>query len=95
VTDAVIHQHPLVYLLGLEGVALMKAFDGEYDREFIHARIAEIRDRLDRAAALGERTDVRPLHPARGPTGRGAYDVRLRAVGLASSRRTNGGGVGR
>jgi hypothetical protein len=55
-----------VYLLGIEGVALMKAFAGEYDREFIHARIAEIRDLLDRAAELGERTDVRPLPPARG-----------------------------
>jgi SAM-dependent methyltransferase len=41
----VIYEHPLAYLLGLEGVALMRAFtgDGDYDREFVEARIAEVR----------------------------------------------------
>jgi hypothetical protein len=29
----VIYQHPLAYLLGLEGVALLRAFSGAYDRE--------------------------------------------------------------
>jgi ubiquinone/menaquinone biosynthesis C-methylase UbiE len=66
---AVIHQHPLAYLLGLEGVALMKAFAGEYDREFTHARFAEIRELLDRADELGDGTDVRPLPPAQGYDG--------------------------
>jgi hypothetical protein len=28
----VIYQHPLAYLLGLEGIALLRAFAGEYDR---------------------------------------------------------------
>jgi hypothetical protein len=37
----VIYQHPLAYLLGLEGVALLRAFDGEYGREFTEARLAE------------------------------------------------------
>lgn len=35
---AVIFQHPLAYLLGLEGVALLRAFSGAYDREFTLAR---------------------------------------------------------
>ncbi len=67
--SAVIHQHPLAYLLGLEGVALMKAFAGEYDREFTHARFAEIRELLDRADELGDGTDVRPLPPSQGYDG--------------------------
>jgi hypothetical protein len=36
--DAV-HLHPLAYLLGLEGVALMRAFAGEYDADYARARI--------------------------------------------------------
>lgn len=40
---AVIYQHPLAYLLGLEGVALLRTFAGDFDREFGEARIAEIR----------------------------------------------------
>jgi SAM-dependent methyltransferase len=65
----VIHQHPLAYLLGLEGVALMKAFAGEYDRAFTDSRIAEIRELLERADELGDGTDVRPLSAARGYDG--------------------------
>jgi hypothetical protein len=42
----VIYEHPLAYLLGLEGVALMRGFIGEYDRDFVEARIAEVRDLL-------------------------------------------------
>ncbi|MGP9843681.1 class I SAM-dependent methyltransferase [Brachybacterium sp. 107] len=60
-TDATIHQHPLAYLLGLDGVALMRAFAGEYDRAFTEARIAEVRDLLDRADELGPGADVPPL----------------------------------
>ena len=59
--NQVIHQHPLAYLLGLEGVALMRAFAGEYDRAFTEARIAEVRDLLDRAADFGPGIDVPPL----------------------------------
>jgi hypothetical protein len=32
-TPPVIYQHPLAYLLGLEGVALLRAFSGAYDRK--------------------------------------------------------------
>jgi hypothetical protein len=45
----VIYQHPLAFLLGLEGIALMRAFNGDYDEEFTRARIAEIRTLLDSA----------------------------------------------
>jgi len=42
-----VYQLPLAYLLGLEGVALLRAFGGEHDRDFTEARIAEIRRLLD------------------------------------------------
>lgn len=58
---AIIHQHPLAYLLGLEGVALMRAFAGEYDRAFTEARIAEVRDLLRSAEDYGPGFDVLPL----------------------------------
>lgn len=48
-----IHQHPLAYLLGLEGVALLRAFAGQHDEAFVAARLAEIRVLLDRADELG------------------------------------------
>ncbi|MFI7132010.1 class I SAM-dependent methyltransferase [Nonomuraea sp. NPDC050153] len=42
-----IYEHPLAYLLGLEGVALLRSFRGEHDREFVEARLTEIRKLLD------------------------------------------------
>jgi SAM-dependent methyltransferase len=44
----VVYQHPLAYLLGVEGIALLRAFAGDYDRAFVDARVAEIRRLLDR-----------------------------------------------
>ena len=38
-----IYQHPLAYLLGIEGVALLRAWAGDHDREFVHARLADVR----------------------------------------------------
>ncbi|MGW4212071.1 class I SAM-dependent methyltransferase [Lentzea sp. NPDC004789] len=38
-----IYEDPRAYLLGLEGIALLRAFTGEHDRDFVEARIAEIR----------------------------------------------------
>ena len=35
----VIYQHPMAYLLGLEGIALLRAFSGVYDREFTLADV--------------------------------------------------------
>ena len=57
----VIYQHPLAYLLGLEGIALLRAFAGEYDREFTHARIREIRALLDAADELGDGVEEAPM----------------------------------
>ena len=44
----VVYQHPLAYLLGIEGVALLRAFAGDYDRPFVDARVAEVRRLLAR-----------------------------------------------
>jgi ubiquinone/menaquinone biosynthesis C-methylase UbiE len=57
----VIYQHPLAYLLGLEGVALLRAFSGAYDREFTLARFLEIRELLESPDALGAGTEARPI----------------------------------
>lgn len=48
-----VYQQPLAYLLGLEGVALLRSFAGDYDRAFGEARIAEIRRLLDTPALSG------------------------------------------
>jgi SAM-dependent methyltransferase len=61
VTNRVIYQHPLAYLLGLEGIALLRAFAGEYDREFTLARFREIRALLDAADELGDGVEVTPM----------------------------------
>ena len=50
---AVVYQSPLPYLLAMEGIALLRGFGGEHDREFSEARIAEIRRLLDTAAFSG------------------------------------------
>jgi SAM-dependent methyltransferase len=39
----VIYQHPLAYVLGHEGLALLRACCGGYDAEFVEARFAEMR----------------------------------------------------
>jgi SAM-dependent methyltransferase len=56
-----IYQHPLAYLLGLEGVALLHAFAGEYDRDFTEARLAEVRALLESADQLGSGAAIRPI----------------------------------
>lgn len=61
-----IYQHPLAYLLCLEGVALLRAFNGEYDRDFTEARLAEIRALLDSADQLGDGVATRPVTTAEG-----------------------------
>ncbi len=44
-----IYQHPLAYLLGIEGLALLRAWAGDhdYDKDFVVARLAEVRELLD------------------------------------------------
>jgi len=39
----VVYQHPLAYLLALEGLALMRAWSGDFDEAFVRARLAEVR----------------------------------------------------
>ena len=55
-----IYQHPLAYLLGLEGIALLRAFSGVYDRDFTLARFREIQTLLD-SAELGDGVEARPI----------------------------------
>jgi SAM-dependent methyltransferase len=43
----VIYENPLAYLLGLEGIGLLRSFTGEFDHDFVAARIAEIRRLVD------------------------------------------------
>ena len=56
-----IYQHPLAYLLGLEGIALLRGFNGEYDRDFTLARLREIRTLLDSADELGVGVEAHPI----------------------------------
>src|SRR5688500_10738092 len=37
------YQHPLAYLLGLEGLALLRGWAGDFGREFVLERLAEVR----------------------------------------------------
>ena len=62
----VIYQHPLAYLLGLEGVALLRAFSGAYDREFTLARFAEIRKLLESPDAFGAGSEACPISTREG-----------------------------
>ena len=57
----VIYQHPLAYLLGLEGLALLRAFSGAYGREFTLARLDEIRALLESPDAFGTGVEARPI----------------------------------
>ncbi len=45
----VIYHHPLAYLIGMEGLALLRAWAGDYDydEQFVTARLAEVRRLLD------------------------------------------------
>lgn len=58
---AVLYQHPLAYLLGLEGVALLRAFAGDYDRAFVEERFEEIRQLLDEHDVFGDGTFIPPI----------------------------------
>jgi hypothetical protein len=54
----VTYEHPLAYLLGLEGVALLRGFIGEYDRDFVEARIADVRELLADESLAGTAVEV-------------------------------------
>ena len=55
---SVIYEHPLAYLLGLEGIALLRGFTGEVDRDFVKSRIAEIHRLLDDETLANAAVDV-------------------------------------
>jgi ubiquinone/menaquinone biosynthesis C-methylase UbiE len=61
-----IYQHPLAYLLGLEGIALLHAFAGAYDRDFTTARFEEIRALLYAVEELGDGVTVEPTPTTEG-----------------------------
>jgi SAM-dependent methyltransferase len=48
-----IYQHPLAYLLGIEGVALLRAWAGDFDRDFVERRLADVRELLAAEALAG------------------------------------------
>ena len=62
-----IYQHPLAYLLGLQGTALLRAFNGEYDRDFTEARLGEMRALLgDADGQLAGAIEARQMTAAEG-----------------------------
>jgi SAM-dependent methyltransferase len=62
----VTYQHPLAYTLGLEGVALLRAFAGDYDRDFVEARISEVRRLLDSPVLNGDGVTAERVDTVRG-----------------------------
>jgi ubiquinone/menaquinone biosynthesis C-methylase UbiE len=57
----VIYQHPLAYLFGLQGIALLRAYSGAYDRDFTLDRLREVGELLRRRDELGEGVEARPM----------------------------------
>ncbi|WP_034272059.1 class I SAM-dependent methyltransferase [Actinospica robiniae] len=53
-----IYQHPLAFLVGLEGIALLRAWAGDFDEEFVHARLDEVRRLLEDPALNGPGVQV-------------------------------------
>lgn len=64
----VTYEHPLAYLLGIEGIALLRSFTGEgaSDREFVEARIAEIRRLLDDESLASAAVEVARVETVEG-----------------------------
>jgi SAM-dependent methyltransferase len=61
-----IFQHPLGYLLGLEGLALLRAFAGEHDREFTLARLHEVQALVASPDVFGAGVEARPISTREG-----------------------------
>jgi SAM-dependent methyltransferase len=60
------YQHPLHYLLGVEGLALLRAYGGEHGPAFGAARIAEIRRLLEAAELAGDGVTAEPIDTVAG-----------------------------
>jgi ubiquinone/menaquinone biosynthesis C-methylase UbiE len=65
----VIYQHPLAYLLGLEGTALLRAFAGEHDEKFVLARLDEVRQLLADDQSFGGGVEIDPMSTVEGHRG--------------------------
>ena len=61
-----LYQHPLAYLVGLEGVALLRAFAGEHDRNFVDARLDELRRLLDDSELQSDGALIPPITAVEG-----------------------------
>ena len=87
-----VYQNPLAYLLGLQGIALLRAFSGAYDREFTLARCGTGRHAAYLASLGHTVVGVDSSHdmlaavptrsPRRTPRGRG---TRRRSSGTSSA----------
>jgi hypothetical protein len=56
-----IYQHPLAYLIGVEGVALLRCFAGEHEVATTARRLAEVAHLLTVGAALGPPASTGPV----------------------------------
>lgn len=61
-----LHLDPVTYVIGVQGVALMRAFAGEHDAAFVEERLAEISWLLQQRDQLGRPADLPLLTPAEG-----------------------------
>lgn len=59
-------QDPVAYLVGLQGVALLRACAGEFGPEFIGQRLSDVADLLQRPAQLGEALPAQAVSTADG-----------------------------
>ncbi|MFD0577430.1 hypothetical protein [Dactylosporangium darangshiense] len=87
-----IYQHPLAYLLGIEGLALLHAWGGEYDEKFTQRRLAEVRDLLANPALTGHE-GYWPGGATRSPgtgSGRRPTTSRATACSISTSRSCTG-----
>jgi SAM-dependent methyltransferase len=62
----VIYEDPRAFLLGVEGAALLRAYADGFDREFVEARIAEIRRVLADESLAKAGVEVEPVDAAGG-----------------------------
>src|SRR4051812_5950471 len=56
-----VYQHPMAYLLGLQGEELLLAFAGEHDQAFVEARFKEMGELLASTELLGSGTTLPPV----------------------------------
>jgi hypothetical protein len=61
-----LYQRPLAYLLDLEGVALLRAFAGDHDRDLVEARLAEAHQLLNVAELRDDGVDIRLISTIEG-----------------------------